>query len=141
MQYTVVHCVLCCCTVICSDSAVEQQRGRGQRASVQHLSGRLEPRTRAPLPDARTRRLAQWYEHLCMYWFIPFVFNYHKFLSLKGTKLFEREFIEKYLLEQICDINYSPLVKTSRAGFIFIINPVCDTMQYCSSSLFSYEII
>lgn len=62
-----------------------------------------------------------------------FVFNYHKFLSLKGTKLFEREFIEKYLLEQICDINYSPLVKTSRAGFIFIINPVCDTMQYCSS--------
>lgn len=70
-----------------------------------------------------------------------FVFNYHKFLSLKGTKLFEREFIEKYLLEQICDINYSPLVKTSRAGFIFIINPVCDTMQYCSSWLFSYEII
>ena len=44
-----------------------------------------------------------------------------------GVKLFERDFLEKYLLEPICALDLSPkLVKFARAGFISLINPVCE---------------
>ena len=47
--------------------------------------------------------------------------------TILGVKLFDRDFLEKYLLEPICALDLSPnLVKFARAGFISLVKPVCE---------------